>query len=326
MQVQAQDWTLAFCGADPELRETDVPPSEPAFDRAAHLRADDRWRGQARVLPVWRGKVLVTSGGALAWLDPGHPALADAEPPILLGTSGGDPVAAQDLSAWAPPNLPETQLFLDPTEQHHPDIPEARFVELRGMLTTLPGADGELAATGRALTGWHAGHRFCPACGHDTAPAQSGWQRRCASCGAVQFPRTDPVVIMLIERNDRLLLGRSPGWPEGMYSCLAGFVEPGETVEAAVRREVAEETGVVVGPVRYVTSQPWPFPASLMLGCVGEALTDDIRIDPVELDDAMWLDRGEMAQVMAGAHPSVRAPRKGPIAGWLMARWLRGMV
>lgn len=322
--MQAQDWMLAFVGARMDAPGSGTPQSDPVFDRAAHLRADDGWRDGSQVLPVWRGKVLMATGGGLAWLDRGHPALDGAEPPVLLGQLRGRAVAAQDLSAWVPPNLPETQLFLDPTEQHHPDIPDARFVELRGVLAALPAEDGELAATARAMTGWHAVHRFCPACGHATAPAQSGWQRRCGSCSAVQFPRTDPVVLMLIERNGRLLLGRSPGWPDGMYSCLAGFVEPGETVEAAVRREVAEETGVLVGAVRYVTSQPWPFPASLMLGCVGEALTDDIRIDPVELDDAIWLDRDDLARVMSGTHPSVRAPRKGPIAGWMMARWLQG--
>ena len=146
--------------------------------------------------------------------------------------------------------------------------------------------------------------------------------RRCPDCGTQHFPRTDPVAIMLVTRGDRVLLGRSPGWPEGMFSCLAGFMEPGETLEDAVRREVVEETGVQVGPVRYVGSQPWPFPASLMLGCVAEAVSDEIRLDPTEIEDALWVSRSRLADVFAGTDPMIRAPRKGAIAGWLLRLWL----
>ena len=123
-------------------------------------------------------------------------------------------------------------------------------------------------------------------------------------------------------RNGRALIGRSPGWPEGMYSCLAGFIEPGETIEAAVRREVSEETGVRVGAVRYATSQPWPFPASLMLGVVAEAASETITLDPAELEDARWIGRDELARVLDATHPALRAPRPGSIAGWLLERWL----
>jgi len=150
----------------------------------------------------------------------------------------------------------------------------------------------------------------------------AGWQRTCPACGAHHFPRTDPVVIMLVTRGNSVLIGRSPGWPAGMYSLLAGFVEPGETLEAAVRREVFEEAGVRVGAVRYLASQPWPFPASLMFGCHGEALDGAITIDPAEIEDALWLTREEMVTVMAGAHPEIRAPRKGAIAHFLVAAWL----
>jgi len=150
----------------------------------------------------------------------------------------------------------------------------------------------------------------------------AGWQRNCPACGAHHFPRTDPVVIMLVTRGNSVLIGRSPGWPDGMYSLLAGFVEPGETLEAAVRREVFEETGVRVGPVRYLASQPWPFPASLMFGCQGEALEGAITIDPAEIEDALWLTREEMVTVMAAAHPRIRAPRRGAIAHFLAEAWL----
>lgn len=294
------------------------------LDRAADRRGGDDWLADAAVLPVWRGKVLVDGADRLARLAVDHPALRDADPPILLGLDAGRAVAAQDIGAWSPPNLAETELFFDPAEQVHPLIAGARFVELRGLMARLSALDGELAATARALTGWHATHRHCAACGERSEPAQSGWQRRCPSCGAAHFPRTDPVVIMLVARGDRVLLGRSPGWPDGMYSCLAGFIEPGETIEAAVRREVAEETGVTVGPVRYVASQPWPFPASLMLGCVAEAVDEAITLDPVELEDARWMGRDELAAVLAGTHATRRAPHPGAIAGWLLRSWLEG--
>ena len=150
----------------------------------------------------------------------------------------------------------------------------------------------------------------------------AGWQRNCPDCGGKHFPRTDPVVIMLITHGNSALIGRSPGWPEGMYSCLAGFVEPGETLENAVRREVMEEAGVPVGAVSYLSSQPWPFPASLMFGCKGEALSTDIQLDPVELEDARWITREEMVQAFNGQHPEVRAPRKGAIAEFLLSGWL----
>jgi NAD+ diphosphatase len=189
-------------------------------------------------------------------------------------------------------------------------------------MVTLSPREAELAATARALLGWHRSHRFCARCGAASAPDRGGWIRRCPSCGTSHFPRTDPVVIMLVTRGDRVLLGRSPGWPERMYSLLAGFVEPGETVEGAVRREVAEETGVRVGRVGYLASQPWPFPASLMLGCWGEALSEEITLDPVELHDALWIGRSELLEVFAGAHPRIRAPREGAIAGFLLRHWL----
>jgi NAD+ diphosphatase len=302
----------------------------------AALRADPR----AAVLPVWRGKPLVAGSArnALAWVAPDHPVLDAAhEAPVFLGLrsaaegpggrAGADPapVFAADISAWAPSDVDSaaTVAFFDPTEQVHPALPpDQRFVELRGVMAALSPLDAELAATARGLLTWHATHGFCARCGVASLPTTGGWQRRCPGCGAHHFPRTDPVVIMLVTRGERLLVGRSHGWPEGMYSLLAGFVETGETIEAAVRREVAEETGVRVGPVRYLASQPWPFPASLMIGCLGEAETDAIRIDPVEIEDARWIDRQEMVEVMLGRHPTVRPARQGAIAHFLISAWV----
>lgn len=152
--------------------------------------------------------------------------------------------------------------------------------------------------------------------------AEAGWQRNCPACGAKHFPRTDPVVIMLIVSGNSVLVGRSPFWPEGMYSLLAGFVEPGETLEAAVRREVFEEAGVEVGRVDYVVSQPWPFPSSLMFGCVGQAKSTALSLDPVEIEDAVWLSKEELSEVFRGGHPRFRPPRQGAVAGFLLKAWL----
>ena len=307
------------------------------LDRAAVLRGDSARVGamlgdpRARLLPVWRGKPLVAGGDGLGWLAPGHPALAQArEAPAFLGmvptaADGDVPAFAVDISAWEPAGVDAaaTAAFFDASEQMHPLLPnDHRFVELRGVMAHLSPLEAELAAMARGLLTWHQTHPFCARCGARSVPAAAGWQRECKACGAHHFPRTDPVVIMLITRGEQLLIGRSHGWPEGMYSLLAGFVEPGETVEAAVRREVAEETGVRVGPVRYLASQPWPFPASLMLGCAGEAESAAIRIDPVEIEDARWIDRQEMVEVMLRRHPTVRPARRGAIAHFLISRWL----
>ena len=188
-------------------------------------------------------------------------------------------------------------------------------------MTWLSPRDAELAATAKAIFGWHDIHRFCANCGEMTEMGMAG-QRDCAACGRHHFPRTDPVVIMLITHGNSVLLGRSPGWPEGMYSLLAGFVEPGETLEAAVRREVLEESGIKVGAVEYLASQPWPFPASLMFGCRGEAISDDIEVDENELEDARWITREEMMDVFAGHNKFIKPARKGAIAHFIIWHWL----
>jgi len=248
---------------------------------------------------------------------------AGGVPAVLLGVDDGTGLFAQDVSAWVPAVMTPAGGFFDPAAQPHPELDGGTaFQDLRAAMTRLSPREAELAATAKALCDWHARHRFCAACGAATDPIEAGWQRGCPACGARHFPRTDPVVIMLVTRGNSLLLGRSPGWPEGMYSLLAGFVEPGETVEAAVRREVAEESGIRVGAVRYLASQPWPFPASLMLGCVAEAESEAITLDPVELEDALWVSREDLVGVLAGAHPRIRPPRNGAIAGFLIRNWL----
>ncbi|PZX50820.1 NAD+ diphosphatase [Cereibacter changlensis] len=299
------------------------------LDRAAELRGDPERMAallaEGLVLPIWRGKPLMRDGAALGWVAADSPVLAGGGAPIFLGRNEGRGCFAVDISDWSPEAGAEAVQagFFDPSFQTHPALPESlAFGELRGAMLLLTPREAELAATGKALVQWHRSHGYCSACGAVSAPAMAGWQRVCTVCAAHHFPRTDPVVIMLVTHGNRALIGRSPGWPEGMYSCLAGFVEPGETIEAAVRREVFEEAGVRVGAVRYLASQPWPFPASLMIGCHGEALTDAITLDPVELEEARWISREEMVTVMAGAHPEVRPARKGAIAHFLIAAWL----
>jgi NAD+ diphosphatase len=290
----------------------------------AVLAADPR----ARVVLSWRGKPLVAGNEALGLvrLAPDHPVLADAPgAPIFLGCEDGAAVFARDLSAWTPEVFEESQLggFFDPSEQRHPALSDdQRFAELRQIMTRLTARDAELAATAKALISWHDRHGFCARCGQPSDLVNAGWQRHCASCGTSHFPRTDPVVIMLITRGNAVLLGRSKGWPDRLYSCLAGFVEPGETVEAAVRREVAEESGIVVGPVRYVASQPWPFPASLMLGCHGVAESAEITVDQTEMDDVRWVSRETVADIFAGTDDTILPARPGAIARHLLRLWL----
>lgn len=300
------------------------------LDRAAHLRGDAealaaQWL-TGRVLALWRGKPLFdTQTESLVWLEPGHPALAMATEPVFLGLDEGRAAFAADVSGWTPPEVQadDAPKLFDDSLQGHPDLPSSvGFADLRARMASLTPREAELAATARAVLQWHQSHGFCSACGQKSAMAQAGWQRSCPACGAQHFPRTDPVVIMLITHGNRLLLGRNAQWPEGMYSLLAGFVEPGETVEAAVRREVFEESGVRVGEVGFLASQPWPFPASLMLGCRGAALSDAITLDPNELEDALWVSREELLQVFAGHHPKIRPGRRGAIAHFLMRNWL----
>ena len=302
------------------------------LDRAAQLRTDAAAQARlrsdpaARVLPVWRGKPLFAGEARLpGWLQAGDPVLADAvEELLFLGLDEAGPRFAVDLSAWEPGELPETLgAFFDPSEQRHPGLPETHvFAELRGAMTRLDARGAELVATAKALVGWHATHRFCARCGAESRIAEAGWQRMCPDCGARHFPRTDPVVIMLILHGNDVLMGRSPGWPEGMYSLLAGFVEPGESLEAAVRREVFEEAGVRVGEVGYLASQPWPFPASLMVGCRGVAASREITIDPLELEDAQWVSRERMLDIFAGLDDGMKPARKGSIANFLLSHWL----
>ena len=178
-------------------------------------------------------------------------------------------------------------------------------------------------AEAKAVLSWHLRHRFCPNCGHATQPVSGGWKRDCPSCKAEHFPRTDPVVIMLAVDGERCLLGRSPRFLPTMWSCLAGFIEPGESIEDAVHRETREEAGIVCGRVSYFGSQPWPFPSSLMIGCHAEALTRDIVVDRQELEDARWFDRDEVASMLLRQHPgALTTPPPVAIAHHIIRAWV----
>jgi NAD+ diphosphatase len=203
-------------------------------------------------------------------------------------------------------------------------VTDLRSIAVRGLVAAdhLPPL-----AEGKALVGWHARHRFCPNCGAASNLVEGGWRRDCPSCRAQHFPRTDPVVIMLPVAGERCVLGRSHRFVPGMWSCLAGFVEPGETIEEAVRRETREEAGIICGRVGYFASQPWPFPSSLMIGCHAEALSHEIIIDRAELDDARWFDREEVATMLLRCHPDgLTTPPTVAIAYHIIRAWVEEEV
>ncbi len=201
---------------------------------------------------------------------------------------------------------------------------QGKFIDARSIAGDLAVAESGLLAHARSLLAWHAGHRFCAACGAPTVATRGGAQRDCPACAAHHFPRNDPVVIMLVTRGDDCLLGRQHRFVDDFWSCLAGFVEPGETIEAAVRREVHEEAGVTVGAVRYLGSQPWPFPASLMLGCHAEATSRALTVDQRELAEVRWFSRATVAAMLANcaADCGPRLPREHAIAHHLARWWL----
>lgn len=197
---------------------------------------------------------------------------------------------------------------------------DLRSIALRGLVS--PALLGELGGA-NAMLNWHRRHQFCSNCGARSRISAAGWRRDCDACGGHHFPRVDPVVIMLAIHGERCLLGRQPRFASGMYSALAGFLEPGETVEDAVRREIREESGISCSEVAYFASQPWPFPSSLMIGCFARALGENIVVDAVELEDARWFSRDEAARMMAGNHATgLSAPKPYAIAHHLLKAFI----
>ena len=282
------------------------------LDRAGHLRADDAGlhamlhHPASRFTIFWNGQALITGENVPQAALTARPE-SDA-PWVFLGLQDDTPIFAMDLSAYADP---------------YSVLPRApgAFTDLRNLTSLLPTDDATILATARGMLHWRATHKFCPACGGGMVPARGGWVMLCSQCGAENFPRSDPAVIMLVVRGEYLLLGQSHKFPpnSNFYSTLAGFVEPGESLEDAVRREVFEEVGVRVGEVAYHSSQPWPFPASLMLGFYAQGLTEEIVLEEAEMRDARWFSRADIANRKA---LGFNLPPQDSIARRLIEDWL----
>jgi len=275
-------------------------------DRRSLLRADEAalqaaWDDDKSRATVVGGDHIATGGDALWWTPTSQ---APAGERILLGALGGREHFAVMVDRVPDECSPQT---------------------LRELAPALAADEAGLAVHAISVAQWHRTHQHCARCGAPTAVAQAGHLRRCPACGAQHFPRTDPAVIMLVtDGDDRALLGRQPVWPEGRYSTLAGFVEPGESLEDAVRREIMEEAGVVVGEVTYAGSQPWPFPSSLMLGFLARAASYDIVVDNDEIEDARWFTRAEVTELTAAG--GLGLPGTLSISRWLIESWHGGEI
>lgn len=277
-----------------------------ALDRASYHRSDPAWlaarKSEGLFLPFWQNRPFLHQdrakflAGRAEW---------DDHLCVFLGLDGGQPLFAIDLP--------------DETE---PLLGDGAFTEMRAAAFILPARDTAVAGQAKALLDWHRRHGFCPNCGHATQVQDGGYRRLCPGCKAEHFPRTDPVVIMLPLLGDRCLIGRNQRFPPGLYSAFAGFVESGESMEEAVRRELMEEVNLRAGAVRYHASQPWPFPSSLMLGCYAEAQSEDFRIDGNEIEDARWLSKADVrARLAHEIDDELKLPVTIAIAHHLIRDW-----
>ncbi len=316
-------------GGAPAARR--IPLTGSPLDRADHLRRKLEARmtlveaPEARAMALWNGKIAVTfgpMGPELVWAPlVEFDGVDDPKERPFLGLLDGAARLVCDIS-----DLDEEMAGLWMVRA---GVAGGQFVDLRSIGPDLSPGESAIIAEARALVEWSRAHRSCSRCGAPTEQSQGGWRRDCPSCGGQHFPRTDPVVIMLCVHRDadgveRVLLGRQPQFPPRMHSLLAGFVEPGESIEEAARREVMEEAGVPVGHVSYIASQPWPFPSTLMMGVYAEALSLDLTIDYDELETALWVTRDDMKLASEGAHPDLAWPRADAIARTLVDAWVRG--
>ncbi len=303
-----------------------IPFCGNTLNRASEKRPDSQWvaaklrDSSSLILPMWRlmpflfGPENTKDPLEAGFLKPGLvESLAGPNAPcVLLGLEGERALFALDIS-----------MARDPANEG-PLAGLGHFRDMRAaaMSGGLPDKDIAILGQAKAMIDWHQRHGFCPKCGQPTQLADAGYKRTCPNCNAEHFPRTDPVVIMLATQGDACLVGRGKQFPPGFFSALAGFVEPGETIEEAVAREIFEEAGVCVNNVTYFTTQPWPFPSSLMIGCYAEALGRDITIDHNELADAFWLEKSKARALLAGeAIDGLRVPPPIAIAHYLIRNW-----
>lgn len=290
------------------------------LDRASERRGDARWLAErlkdpaSLAVALWNGQPLVEDGPnktpQIAYLPA---AMAEElsggfERLLFMGLWKETAVFALDLEGGT-----------DPAEGVLQGL--GRFVDLRGVALQLPASDAAILATAKAMFEWRRKHRHCANCGEPSLPADGGWKRLCPACNAEHFPRTDPVVIMLPVKGERCLMGRQAVWPKGMYSALAGFVEPGESIEEACARELSEEAGLRTLSVRYHSTQPWPYPSSLMIGLIAEVENEDASPDQTELEEVRWFTREEAKSLLAGEFKDVWAPPPLAIAHHLLKAW-----
>lgn len=294
------------------------------LDRAGDRRDDPAWLAERAADPaalamiLWEGSVLLEDhpeGPRPAWVALAHARDLVPDREAFLGLWKGAPVFAVEFEGAVDPAAGPVRGL-------------GAFHDMRAAAALLSGSDAAMAGTAKTLFDWRRRHGFCAACGQASETASGGWKRVCEACGVEHFPRVDPVVIMLpVHRGDgepRCLLGRQAAWPEGRMSALAGFMEPGESIEEACAREIAEEAGLAVSAARYHSSQPWPFPGQLMIGLVAAVDDDQARPDQTELESVAWLTRAEARACLSGVHPTIRAPAPIAIARTLLQAWVDG--
>jgi len=292
------------------------------LDRAGDRRNDPSWLAEMEADPealamvLWEGRPLLEAhpeGPRLAWVALPHARDLVPDRSLFLGLWKTAPVFAVEFVGT---NDPATG----------PVAGLGAFTEMREAAAILSGVEAAMAGTAKSLFDWRRRHGFCAMCGQESANACGGWKRICPACGSEHFPRVDPVTIMLPIYSGGpepiCLLGRQAAWPAGRMSALAGFIEPGESIEEGCAREILEESGLTVTAVRYHSSQPWPFPSQLMIGLIAEVTDDQATPDQTELEEVAWLTRSEAADVLAGRHPAIKAPPPFAIAHTLLKAWV----